>query len=159
VILFARILLILGALGVPGGLLFFFTGIAGIGIPLWLGCTLGIAGIINSFFAVMNGGGFAQIEATMALMNVLLTEAAEKSGTLKKQDVLAVYASMLKSNPEGTMTYYIDFLFDKATMLEKSGKKQDALNIYEAIIEINPKLYDVRDIRIMIDRVGKHHTK
>jgi len=44
-------------------------------------------------------------------------------------------------------------------MLEKSGKKQDALNIYEAIIEINPKLYDVRDIRIMIDRVGKHHTK
>ena len=42
---------------VIGALLFFFTGLVKIGVPLWIGCTLSIVGILLFFTALIGGLG------------------------------------------------------------------------------------------------------
>ena len=64
----------MGVLGTAAPLLFFFTGLPRIGMPLWLGCTLGIAGI---FLLVLANGGnvrLAKREAEIALRHMLEEE-------------------------------------------------------------------------------------
>lgn len=62
------------ALVVSGVLLFLFTGLAEIGIPLWLGCTLGIAGIFLFFVANMANMSLAKREAEIAWRHKLEDE-------------------------------------------------------------------------------------
>lgn len=53
--------------GVPGTLLFFFTSLAKIGLPLWIGCTLSIAGVLLFFLALAGGTGIAKRDAEAAI--------------------------------------------------------------------------------------------
>jgi len=59
---------------VIGALLFFFTGLTEIGIPLWIGTTLGIAGVILFFMASIGGMGVAGQDAEIAHHNYLENE-------------------------------------------------------------------------------------
>jgi len=64
-------------IGIPvvvGALLFFFTGLFKIGVPLWIGCTLGIAGIFLFFLAHGMSAGLAKREVEMALHHRLEDE-------------------------------------------------------------------------------------
>jgi len=58
---------IVGIPVVVGVSLFFLTGFARIGVPLWIGCTLGVAGILLFFLAHILGGGLAKREVEIAL--------------------------------------------------------------------------------------------
>lgn len=51
---------------VVGLLLFFFTGLVEIGIPLLIGCTLSIAGILSYFLALMGGAAIAKRDVDIA---------------------------------------------------------------------------------------------
>ena len=86
--LLERIFWTLGSLGVPGVLLFFFTGIFSIGIPLWLGCTFGIAGIFLVFFAFNVGMGIARRDVNIAVNSLRNKEQTEPA--------------LCKDNPENT---------------------------------------------------------
>lgn len=57
---------VIGALGIPGALLFFFTSLPEIGMPLWAGCTLGIAGILLFIIASVSSAGLAKREVEIA---------------------------------------------------------------------------------------------
>ena len=59
---------------VVGVLLFFFTGLVKIGVPLWIGCTLGIAGILLFFYALISGMGLAKRDVEIALRHKLEDE-------------------------------------------------------------------------------------
>jgi len=65
---------IVGIPVVVGGLLFFFTGLAKIGVPLWIGCTLGIAGISLLFWAHSGAAGLAKREVEIAFRHKLEDE-------------------------------------------------------------------------------------
>jgi len=59
--------------GIPvivGVLLFFFTGLVKIGVPLWIGCTLGISGVLLYFLSFMLGAGLAKREVDIAFSNM-----------------------------------------------------------------------------------------
>jgi hypothetical protein len=58
---------IVGIPVVVGVLLFFLTGLAKTGIPLWVGVTLSISGILLWFLSFILGAGLAKIEVDTAL--------------------------------------------------------------------------------------------
>lgn len=69
---------------VVGLLLFFLTGLVEIGIPLLIGCTLGIGGILLLLYAFTSGAGLAKREAEIAFRNLPKDIEAEVG---KKNDI------------------------------------------------------------------------
>jgi len=57
-----------------GAALFFFTSLPEIGMPLWIGTTLGITGVILLFIAFIGGAGIAQRDVEEAFHNKLEDE-------------------------------------------------------------------------------------
>ena len=51
--------------GLIGALLFFFTSLPDIGIPLWIGCTLSIVGILLFLYAIISITGLTTREAAL----------------------------------------------------------------------------------------------
>ena len=70
----ARSFWTVGALAIPGALLYFFTPLAEIGLPLHIGCTLAIAGIFLVFFAYTSGAGLAKREVEIVFDHMLEAE-------------------------------------------------------------------------------------
>lgn len=63
-----------GSLGIAGVLLFFFTSLPKIGLPLWIGCMFGISGIILLIVASATNMGLAKREAQIAMRHMLEDE-------------------------------------------------------------------------------------
>ena len=61
------LIIILVVVGLP---LFFFTGLAKIGIPFLIGCTLSITGILLHLLAAIGGAGIAKQDVDIAISNM-----------------------------------------------------------------------------------------
>jgi len=66
-VIIGRSLWVIGILVIVGVLLFKFTSLADIGLPLWLGSTLGITGILVIILAPSGSAGLAKREVEIAL--------------------------------------------------------------------------------------------